>query len=52
MAINKREIFEKAMREASEVLGADPAYFGKKGEEEVERQLNKTGYSLEELKEN
>lgn len=49
---NKQEIFGKAMEEASKVLGADPAYFGKEGEEEVERQLKKMGYSIERLKEN
>ncbi|WP_164489517.1 hypothetical protein [Rummeliibacillus sp. TYF005] len=48
----KDEIFIKAMEEATKVLGADPAYFGKEGKEEVERQLNKLGYSLEELREN
>ena len=52
MTINKQDIFEKAMIKASEVLGADPAYFGKEGDEEFKRQLNKLGYSLEDLKEN
>lgn len=51
MDINKEEIFNKAMEEASKVLGADPAYFGEEGTEEVERQLKKMGYSLEYLKE-
>lgn len=51
MDINKEEIFNKAMEEASNVLGADPAYFGEEGTEEVERQLKKMGYSLEELRE-
>lgn len=49
---NKQEIFEKAMEEASKVLGADPAYFGEEGTEEVERQLMKMGYSLIHFKEN
>lgn len=52
MTINKQEIFEKAMEEASKVLGADPAYFGEEGKEEVEKQLIKMGYTLDELKEN
>lgn len=51
LTVNKRDIFEKAMMKATEVLGVDPAYFGKEGDEEVERQLNKMGYSLEDLKE-
>jgi hypothetical protein len=49
--MHKQEIFEKAMEEAGNVLGADPAYFGEEGKEEVEKQLKKMGYSLEELKE-
>lgn len=44
-------IFIKAMEEAREVLGADPAYFGEEGTEEVDRQLKKMGYSLKELRE-
>lgn len=48
---NKQEIIKKAMEEATKVFGADPAYFGKEGEEEVERQLNKMGYSLDYFKE-
>lgn len=42
--------FEKAMEEASKVLGADHAYFGEEGIEEVERQLNLMGYTLEEIR--
>ena len=48
--INREEIIMKAMEEATKVLGVDPAYFGDEGEEEVERQLKKMGYSLEELR--
>lgn len=51
MATSKQEIFEKAMEEATKVFGVDPAYFGEEGKEEVERQLKKMGYSLEDLKE-
>lgn len=47
----KEQVFIKAMHEAGEVLGADPAYFGDEGTEEVERQLKKMGYNLEELRE-
>ena len=43
-------IFDKAMKKAGEVLGADPAYFGADGKAEVENQLNMMGYTLEELK--
>ena len=50
MTDNKQEIIEKAMDEAANVLGADPAYFGEEGTEEVERQLKKMGYSMEWLK--
>ena len=50
MTIDKQDIFEKAMEKAAEVLGADPAYFGKEGDEEFQRQLNKMGYSLDDLK--
>lgn len=51
MAINKQEIFNKAMEEATKVFGVDPAYFGEEGKEEVERQLKKLGYTLDDLKE-
>lgn len=51
MVPNKDAIFMEAMEKAGEVLGADPAYFGIEGEEEVDRQLKKMGYSLEELRE-
>lgn len=43
-------IFYKAMEEASKVLGADPAYFGEEGNAEVERQLNKLGRSMDEIR--
>ena len=52
MSMNKEEVFNKAMEEASAILGTDPAYFGEEGLEVVEQQLKKMGYSLEELKEN
>lgn len=52
MADNKEEIINKAMEEATKIFGVDPAYFGKEGEEEVDRQLKKMGYSLEYLKQN
>lgn len=52
MDFNKEEIFNKAMEAARENLGADSAYFGEEGTEEVERQLKKMGYSLEYLREN
>lgn len=42
--------FNQAMEEASNVFGVDPAYFGKEGDEEVDRQLKKLGTSLEELR--
>ena len=49
---NDRDIiFHKAMEDAGKVLGADPAYFGDEGTEEVDRQLKKMGYILEELRE-
>lgn len=51
MINNKQEIIEKAIEEASKVLGADPAYFGEDGIVEVERQLIKMGYTLDELRE-
>ena len=51
MSIDKEKIFQEAMREARKVLGADPAYFGKEGEEEVVKQLNKMGYKLEDIQE-
>lgn len=51
MSIDNQEIFEKAMEEATKILGADPAYFGEEGAEEVERQLKKMGYNLDDLKE-
>ncbi|MBR0588684.1 hypothetical protein [Bacillus pumilus] len=43
-------IFAKAMEEASKVLGADPAYFGEEGSAEVDRQLNKLGRSLDDIR--
>ncbi|MBU8607847.1 MULTISPECIES: hypothetical protein [Bacillus] len=43
-------IYNKAMEEATKVLGADPAYFGEEGNTEVERQLIKLGVSLEDFK--
>jgi hypothetical protein len=52
MVDNKQEIIIKAMEEAAKVLGADPAYFGEEGNEEVERQLEKMGYSLKDFKKN
>ena len=52
MAATKQEIFNKAMEEATKVFGVDPAYFGEEGTAEVERQLQKLGYSLAYLKEN
>lgn len=45
----KYEDFLKAMEEASKVLGSDPAYYGKEGSDEVERQLKVLGYSKEDL---
>ena len=51
MTTNKQEIIEKAIDEAGKVLGADPAYFGEEGYEEVKKQVNKMGYNLEDLKE-
>lgn len=51
MGENKQEIIKKAMEEATKVFGVDPAYFGEEGEEEVERQLKKMGYSLDYFKE-
>jgi len=47
--MNKQEIIDLVMEEAGSVLGADPAYFGEEGHKEVERQLNKLGYTLEEV---
>lgn len=47
---NEEEIFRRAMEEARKVIGVDPAYFGEEGREEVERQLNKLGYRLGEIK--
>lgn len=52
MDMNKEEVFNKAIEEASAILGADPAYFGEEGKQVVEQQLKKMGYSLEDLKEN
>lgn len=49
MPITKHEAFNKAMEEATKVFGADPAYFGEEGSLEVERQLKKLGYSIEDL---
>lgn len=50
MTVNKQDIINKAMEEATKVFGADPAYFGEEGNEEVERQLKKMGYSLADFK--
>jgi len=44
----KQEDFLKAMEEATKVFGADPAYFGEEGRNEVERQLKKLGYNEDE----
>jgi hypothetical protein len=52
MVKNKEEALEKAREEATKVFGVDPAYFGEEGDEEVERQLNKLGYSIEDFKNN
>lgn len=49
---DREEIIKKAMEDATKVLGADPAYFGKEGDEEVERQLLKMGYSPLHFKDN
>lgn len=49
---DKQVIFNKAMGEATKAFGVDPAYFGEEGKEEVERQLKKMGYSLEDFKKN
>lgn len=43
---------EKAVHEAGKVFGTDPAYFGEEGEKEIERQLNKLGYSIEDFTKN
>ncbi|MGD6829334.1 hypothetical protein [Bacillus pumilus] len=43
-------IYNKAMEEATKVLGADPAYFGEEGNTEVERQLIWLGVSLEDFR--
>lgn len=43
-------IFAKAMEEASKVLGVDPAYFGEEGSAEVDRQLNKLGRSMDDIR--
>lgn len=46
----RAEIIKKAMIEATKVLGCDPAYYGEEGEREVDKQLEKMGYNLEDLK--
>lgn len=46
----KQEDFLKVMEKVSKILGADPAYYGEEGKEEVKRQLKKLGYSEEVLK--
>lgn len=46
MPHSKDEVIAKAMEEAGNILGADPAYFGEEGEQEVNRQLEKMGYNL------
>ena len=43
--------YKKALDEAGKVFGVDPGYYGKEGEEEVDRQLLKMGYTEEELRE-
>ncbi|MEK5298660.1 hypothetical protein [Bacillus sp. FSL R5-0659] len=43
-------IFAKAMEAATKVFGADPAYFGEEGSAEVERQLNKLGRSMDDIR--
>lgn len=43
-------IFYKAMEEATKTLGADPSYFGEEGTAEVERQLNKLGRSMDDIR--
>lgn len=47
----KFDDYLKAINEASKIFGADPAYFGDEGDEEVERQLMKMGYTENDLKE-
>ncbi|WP_222125138.1 hypothetical protein [Bacillus pumilus] len=47
---DKDYIYYKAMEEASKVLGADPSYFGEEGSTEVERQLNKLGWSMDDIR--
>lgn len=46
----REEIIMKAMEESIKVLGADPAYYGKEGDEEVDRQIEKLGYDPEDFK--
>lgn len=48
---HKQEVYEFVMEEATKVFGVDPAYFGEEGTEEVERQLNKIGFSIVDFKE-
>lgn len=52
MTTIKKEDFQKAVEEAAKILGADPAYYGEEGDEEVERQLKKLGYKEEDFKKN
>lgn len=48
--MNKQQIIDHVMEEASKVFGVDPAYFGEEGTQEIERQLNKLGYTLEDIR--
>lgn len=49
--LNKKlEVLERAIDEASKIFGVDPAYFGKEGEEEVDRQLRNLGYNPEDFR--
>ncbi len=50
MAKINDEDLDVAIDEAAKILGADPAYYGEEGNEEVYRQLIKLGYSEEYLK--
>lgn len=50
MVNSKEEIIREAIKEATKVLGADPLYFGEDGDKEIEKQLEKMGYSLEDFK--
>lgn len=50
MRIISEEDGIKAMDKAGEILGADPAYFGEEGAEEVFKQLLLLGYTEEEIR--